>query len=109
MPYSRDPVSVELNSWARRLLDRAYDRPGQWVAARLANPNPGQVRALRSQGIDPSGPDNKSGAGRVNARTRWGRGAVRALYYNHVWLSDAPGLPANGARGSAQQPVRTCR
>ena len=109
MPYSRDPVSIELNSWARRLLDRAYDRPGQWVATRLAEPNPGQVRGLRSQGINPLGPDNKSGAGRINARTRWGRGAVRALYYNHVWLSDAPGLPGSGDRGNAAHPAWTCR
>ena len=42
-------------------------------------------------GIDVTGPDNPSVAGRgkggLNARSRWGRGFVRALYYQHKWHS----------------------
>lgn len=58
---------------------------------RLADPTPAHRSYLASVGIDPDGPDDKSGAGALNARTRWGRGFVRALYYQHKWWSDAPG------------------
>jgi len=35
--------------------------------------------------------DDKSGEGSLNARTRWARGFVRALYYQHRWYSGDPG------------------
>jgi len=97
MAYARDPVSVLFDAPARRMLTRAYARPGQWVGARLANPSPRHLAYLAGLGINPFGPDGKSGDGRVNARTRWARGFVRALNYQHKWFSEAPG--AGGWRG----------
>src|SRR5262252_8845746 len=57
---------------------------------RLANPSPRHLAYLASLGIDPYSGDDKSGDGKLNARTRWGRGFVRALYYQHKWWSDSP-------------------
>src|SRR5262252_6339767 len=91
MPYRRDPVSELFDAGARRLLARAYARPGQWAGTRLANPSPQHLAYLSSLGINPLSRDDKSGAGKLNARTRWGRGFVRALYYQHRNYSDAPG------------------
>ena len=78
------------DGWAKSLLDRAYRRPGTWVATRAADPRPEHLAYLASLGINPMGPDDKSGSGSLNARTRWARGAVRSLYYQHKWWSDAP-------------------
>ncbi len=89
--YSRDPVSVLFDPGARALLARAYARPGQWAGTRLSNPSPAHRAYLAGLGIDPMGPDSKSGAGTLNARTRWARGFVRSLNYQHKWWSDAPG------------------
>ena len=92
MPLTEaDPVSELFDAGARRLLERAYARPGAWAGTRLANPAPRHVTYLAALGINPMGPDDKSGAGRLNARTRWARGFVRSLYYQHRWFSDAPG------------------
>ena len=90
MAFRRDPVSELFDTGARRLLARAYARPGQWAGTRLANPSPQHLAYLSSLGISPLSRDDKSGDGRLNARTRWGRGFVRALYYQHKWWSDAP-------------------
>jgi hypothetical protein len=90
VPYKRDPVSELFDDGARALLARAYARPGQWAGTRLRNPSPRHLASLASQGINPNGPDDKSGAGGLNARTRWARGFVRALYYQHKWWSGAP-------------------
>jgi hypothetical protein len=104
MTFRRDPVSVLFDDPARRLLERAYGRPETWIRTRLANPEPRHVTYLAALGINPMGPDDKSGAGRLNARTRWARGFVRALYYQHRWLSDAPGGGWRG--GGRMQPRR---
>ena len=90
MPFQRDPVSELFDAGARALLSRAYAKPGQWQGTRLANPSPRHLAYLSSLGIDPYGRDDKSGNGSLNARTRWGRGFVRALYYQHKWWSGAP-------------------
>jgi hypothetical protein len=83
-------VSELFDAGARRLLARAYARPGQWAGTRLANPSARHLAYLGGVGIDPSGPDDKSGAGRLNARSRWARGFVRALYFQHKWWSGDP-------------------
>lgn len=71
---------------ARKLLDRAYARPGRWVATRVTDPRPEHFRALAAYGIDPLAADpvqsQLPGRG-INARSRWVRGFVRALYYQH--------------------------
>ena len=90
VPFQRDPVSELFDAGARQLLARAYAKPGTWQATRLANPSPRHLAYLSSLGIDPHGRDDKSGSGRLNARTRWARGFVRALYYQHKWWSGSP-------------------
>jgi hypothetical protein len=77
---------------ARTLLARAYEKPGEWVMSRVADPTPKQRGYASERGIQVDGPDNPSvpGGTGLNARTRWCRGFVRALYYQHKWFS-APG------------------
>ena len=69
------------------MLSRAYAAPrGTWVGTRAADPGPQARIWMASAGIDWKGPDNPSVPGRrggLNARDRWTRGFVRALYYNH--------------------------
>lgn len=97
MAYARDPVSVRFDAGARAVLDRAYARPGTWIATRVADPTPRQRLALRAAGIRWNGPDNPSAEGGrgLNARDRWTRGFVRALYYQHLWYSGRGGWRAS--------------
>ena len=76
----RDPVSVAFDPAASRLLERAYARRGEWISVRLTDPTIRQRTRFLAEGIDVGGPDPVPGGG-VNARTRWGRGMVRSLYY----------------------------
>jgi hypothetical protein len=77
---SRDPVSVQFDRQAGRLLGRAHGRPGEWTGTTLANPT-GQwdlwagLRGLRLLGPD----DAPSGA----AKTAWCRSFIRSCYYVH--------------------------
>lgn len=93
VPTSRDPVSELFDAGARRLLDRAYSRPGFWAETRLVPPTARQVSWAAGLGIDVNGPDDVSARGGrgINARSRWARGFVRALYYQHLWYSEAGG------------------
>ena len=93
MAYKRDPVSVMFDRGARRLLSRAYARPGQWVGTRVAIPDARTARHLASLGIQWAGPDRPSAHGGrgLDARTRWVRGFVRALYYQHKNYSGGGG------------------
>lgn len=78
-----DPVSVLWEAAAVRLLERAYAARGEWVATRISDPTPVQVARMAARGINVLGPDRPSTAARrggLNARTRWGRGFVRAIY-----------------------------
>lgn len=84
--FDRDPVSVLLDRGARRLLERAYASPGQWVTTRLADPTPEHLAHFRAQGIDLLERDKAGRA--LDARTRWCRGFVRAAYYQHTWYSN---------------------
>ena len=102
MPYERDPLSVLLDTGARRLLERAYAQPGTWVGTRLADPGMRARTFAAARGINPDGPDHPSARGgrsaRTDAKTRWARAFVRAVYYQHRWYS-----------GGGQQPWRRDR
>lgn len=93
--HKRDPVSILLDGAARRLLDRAYARPGAWQPTRLADPGPRTRLILAALGVNWRGPDDSTAIGGVSggldARDRWGRALVRALYYQHTWFSPSPG------------------
>jgi hypothetical protein len=81
--FTRDPVSEAFDSAARRLLDRAYASRGQWIAVWLPDPTIRQRTRYLGQGINVDGPDPLPAGGGVNARSRWARGFVRAVYYQH--------------------------
>jgi hypothetical protein len=89
----RDPVSELFDRAARSLLARAYARPGVWIGTRLADPEPRHLELLAGMGINPAGPDpvNRLPGTGINARDRWTRGFVRAVYYQHRWYSGRPG------------------
>ena len=97
MSYRRDPVSELFDSGARRLLERAYARRGQWVGTRLADPSPGHVALFAAMGINVLGPDNAATrSGRhQQMQTRWARGFARAVYYQHKWYYAGGGLRAS--------------
>lgn len=88
VPFQRDPVSQLFDDGARALLARAYARPGQWAGTRLADPSPRHRSWLSAAGIDWADRDRVPGG---EAKTRWARGFVRALYYNHKWYSSLGG------------------
>lgn len=91
----RDPVSVIFDAGARALLDRAYRAPGQWRPTRLADPEPRHLAEFAARGISVLGPDDASvpGGPGLNARSRWARAFVRALYHQHtLWSGGAPGV-----------------
>ena len=84
MTHTRDPVSVLFDSAARRLLDRAYAHPHTWVQVWLPDPGIRQRTRMLEHGIgDLLAPDPLPKGGGLDARTRWGRGFVRAVYYQH--------------------------
>lgn len=100
----RDPVSVLFDEGARALLARAYAARGQWAGTRLADPGPRHLAWLAARGISPLAPDNASAAsgGGLDARSRWMRGFIRALYYQHRWYSSTgPGLAWRAERRSS--------
>src|SRR5215472_1588612 len=90
---TRDPLSVPFDRGARRLLERAYARPGVWIATRVADPDLRLRTRLMVAGFNPSGPDpvNSLPGKGVNARDRWTRAFIRALYYQHRQYSGKPG------------------
>lgn len=104
MPLQRDPISVLLDTDARNLLVRAYHSPGQWQSTRLTPPGPGARAVAAAHGISLTAPDNPSvpGGNGLNARSRWGRAFVRALFYQHKWWSD-------GALGFRERKRTTAR
>jgi hypothetical protein len=98
--YARDPVSELLDGGARAILDRAYAHPGHWQATRLADPTPAHVAHFAAGGINVFGPDNapRRGGRGLDAHTRWCRGFVRAVYYQHLWYSQVGGRGWRRAR-----------
>jgi hypothetical protein len=86
MATRRDPVSELLDPAAGRLLARAGKNRGDWVSTRLADPGPADRARAAAAGVTRlDGPDRPSAAGGsgLDARSRWARGLVRALYYQH--------------------------
>lgn len=106
MVLHRDPASELFDAAARQLLARAYRHPGTWQKTRLTAPGPRQRAYLAGHGIDPDAPDQPSIPGRksLNARTRWARAFVRALYYQHKWWS--PRARGQGWRSSRRTVAR---
>lgn len=85
--FDRDPVSVQFDDAARRLLQRAYANPGQWTGTYLARPNPVWRAWARYRGID------------LESRDRWGevrwvRAFKRSCYWNLAWYGYAGHLGA---------------
>lgn len=103
--YDRDPVSSLLDHGARRILERAYASPGQWVTTRLADPTPEHISHFAAEGINVLGPDNAPVRGRrsLNAHTRWCRGFIRAIYYQHLWYSQIGGRGWRAERRTAER------
>lgn len=94
MPAStRDPVSEVFDNSARRLLTRAYAARGEWVSMWLPDPTIRQRTRFAGIGILVDGPDKPTAvggtSGGLNARSRWARGFVRSLNYQHKWYSPA--------------------
>lgn len=85
---TRDPVSELFDPGARALLARAYAAKGRWAGTRLADPGPRHLAWAARVGINVGGPDPAAGG---EARSRWARGFVRSLYYQHKWWSDGDG------------------
>lgn len=89
-------MSVLWDRGAAQLISRARAARGGWAATRIADPSPRQRAALmQAYGIDPDGPDRPSTArrrGGLNARTRWCRGFVRAVYWANDTRHGGPGL-----------------
>jgi hypothetical protein len=92
----RDPVSVLWDGPAAQLLARARKARGGWAGTRITDPSPRQRAALTLvYGINPDGPDRPSTPARrggLNAKTRWARGFVRALYHANDRRRGGPGL-----------------
>lgn len=82
MPLERDPISVQFDPAAARLLRRCYRNQGQWQGTYLRNPTDQWEAWARRNGIRLLGADN---AGRGQARTRWARAFVRSAHYLHKW------------------------
>jgi len=103
--FTRDPVSELLTSGARALLGRAYAAPGRWVYTRLADPSPEHRAHFAALGIDVDGPDNapRRGGRGLEAHTRWARGFVRALYYQHLWYSRPGGRGWRTAKAATER------
>jgi hypothetical protein len=94
VPLNRDPVSELWDEGARALLARAYKARGRWVSTRLEDPAPRHLVWAARRGINLLARDDASTRrrrGGLNAHTRWVRGFIRALYYQHQWWSDDGG------------------
>ena len=85
----RDPVSESMDRAARQLLSRAYRAHGGWAATRLADPSAVQLAWWLAHGINVLSRDPVPRGG-MNARNRWGRAFVRALWFQHKWFSGDP-------------------
>lgn len=75
-------MSVQFDPAAAKLLRRAYAAKGGWVGTYVRNPSPQWLVWGARHGVNLLGKDTAGGG---QARTRWCRGFVRALYYNHKW------------------------
>jgi hypothetical protein len=88
--YARDPISVQFDAAALRLLRRAHANRGDWVGTYLQNPGADwQLWAVRNGWGRLLGPDDAPGG---EARTRWARAFIRSCYYNHKSFMYLDGL-----------------
>lgn len=104
---ARDPVSIQFDGGAEQLLAKARGAGrGVWVSTLLADPTLAQARAWGARGIDVTGPDPLPRGG-LEARTRWARAFVRALYYNRgtapIQVEVGRHLPASGRAPAGRQ------
>lgn len=103
MPWQRDPVSVWFDGPARRVLESAYERKGQWVGRYLAPPTPAQLARLAVLGINPYERDRWG-------EYRWVRAFKRAVFWNlnhYGAASELRDVPLVGAySGTWVSPVR---
>lgn len=98
----RDPVSVAFDASARRLLQRAYASRGEWAQAWLPDPGLRDRTRFLELGINVDDPDPLPSGRGLDARTRWARGFVRALYYQAKWHAPArAGSPMRAERRTA--------
>lgn len=97
MSLEPDPASLLWDTAAAELLRRAYAARGQWVGIPVADPSDRLRLRLLALGIDPLGPDAPSAIGGrrsgLNARDRWRRAFVRALYRANDGRRGGPGRP----------------
>jgi len=82
MALQRDPVSVQFDPAAAKLLRRAYAQDGGWAGTYVRNPGPAWVTWGARNGVNLLGKDNAGGG---QARTRWCRAFIRSCYYQHEW------------------------
>jgi hypothetical protein len=112
-----DPASALWDAAAARFLAAVIAAGGDWYARPVLDPAPAQAAWLASIGYDPSGPDNKTGHGSLNARDAWRRAFIRAVYRandpryggpgRHVQLEVGRRLPELGTvRPRPGRPVR---
>jgi hypothetical protein len=96
MQDQRDPVSRWFDAAAARLLQRAYDDPGHWVAQYLAPPSQAARAELATIGIDPFERDRWG-------EVRWVRAFKRSVYWNLRTYGYAtafrPGAPRTSPKG----------
>lgn len=92
MTTTADPVSETLDRAARQLLDRVYAARGGWAVTRLASPTPEQAGYWLFQGVPVWGPDpvHRQNPDGLDARSRWMRAYIRALWRQHQFWSGDP-------------------
>lgn len=79
MPGLPDPVSLLWEPAAVKFMAGVRKANGAWYGIRIADPEPRHVRTFSERGIDVLERDRASTGG-LNARDRWRRGFVRAVY-----------------------------
>jgi hypothetical protein len=101
--YARDPISVQFDGAAARLLRRAYSNRGEWVGTYVANPS-AEWQAWAGLNGWPRllGPDVAPGG---KARTAWCRSFVRSCWNLHQKFMTSRGLElADTPRPRGQRP-----
>jgi hypothetical protein len=100
--YARDPISVQFDAAALKLLRRAHSSKGDWVGTYIKNPSPEwQLWAVRNGWGRLLGPDDAPGG---EARTRWARAFIRSCYYTPQAYSYRDGLNLADRRPNGIRP-----
>lgn len=94
----RDPISIQFDPAAARLLRRAYEAGGGWAGTYVRNPSLEWQAWAARRGISLLGPDDQPGG---MSKTRWARAFVRSVYYLHRWhYTPGRGLVLEARRAS---------